>query len=116
MDAGEGRNLKFSGKGGGSRGVWLDDGGERDLWVWGFGEIAPDADVVAAKGSGADYGSLQWGGVRDGLFLSGDGVEAAAVEFEEVGDLIFWLGGGGGGESCGWCRGFGDVGGGGDEL
>ena len=60
IDAGKDGDAVFGFVVGGSGGVWFDDCSERDTKPGGL-KLAVDAEMVAAKGTGADDGNFQNG-------------------------------------------------------
>ena len=98
-DAGCGENRIAAPAGAG--GIAFDDGREADGIAGSCAQFANDAEMIAAEGAGADDGEPDGlSRVRTPLELLGaalalDGLEAACVELEQVGDLIVGLGAGG---------------------
>ena len=115
-DRREGRDAKLRGGGFARRGDGVDDGGELHGFAGTF-ELTPHPQVVAAERAGADDGDACGDGQGELLAGGGfDGLAAACIQLEQVGDLIFALGGRRSGKAGG-AGGFGAyVGVGGDEL
>jgi hypothetical protein len=120
VDGWVGGDVPLLSKGGGSGRFGLNDGGQPD----GLGtlfEIAIDTEMVAAEGSCAtdcdpENGIIHRGAALTRILPTGDGLQAACIEFEKLLDVVLRLGGAGGNEAgCGHCWAS-DCGGGGDKF